>query len=204
LSKLRLKCEHFISHVHRFRKCCARIEARQVRLRVTDVELVYSSSFLSVSAQWEGLLEEILLEAVCGEKSMKRHNRRIVEVKSRTQLLNLLLFGGKKYLAIGNLKQAEEAASLFLVGGTPFSAVAEHNRTHIQQAAWIRNAIAHRSRHAMEKFRQGVPGVEALSASKRFPGPFLRHVFRVAPVQRRYEIYFWAYQTAAKEMADAW
>jgi len=138
------------------------------------------------------------------KKSKKRENRRVIEVRKRNQLKNVLLYPGKDYISIVGIKQAEELASLFLASGGPFSAVTETNRTYIQQAAWIRNAIAHQSLHAVGTFRRKVPGVAALPTSKRFPGAFLRHVFRISPSQRRYEIYFAAYQTAAREIAGAW
>jgi hypothetical protein len=64
--------------------------------------------------------------------------------KSR-HLENVLLCPGKEYLSIPSPARAEEMAALFIKSGGPFSAVAEANRTHIQQAMWIRNAIAHRS-----------------------------------------------------------
>ncbi len=206
MTTLKEKCERFVSHVYRFRSCCTSIETQyaRARLRVTDVELVYSSSFLSVCAQWEALLEEIIFEAVCGQMSRRRQNRRLVEIKNRAHLRALLLYPGKSYLSINGIKQAEELASLFVASGAPFSAVAAQNRTYIQQAGWIRNAIAHQSKYAIERFRRDVPGVGTLPTPKRFPGPFLRHEFRVAPAQRRYEIYFWAYQSAAREVAEAW
>lgn len=79
---------------------------------MTDVELVYTSSFLSVCAQWEALLEEILLEAVCGEESKKKGNINFVTFRHRNHLRNLLLFPSKSYISIESLKRAEELASL--------------------------------------------------------------------------------------------
>jgi hypothetical protein len=82
--------------------------------------------------------------------------------------------------------------------------VSDHNRTLLQQAVLIRNAIAHESSFAMHQFRNKVPGVATLPHSKRAPAAFLRHVFRVAPAQRRVDLYFAAYQSAAREIAAAW
>lgn len=192
--------------VLRFRRCCARIEGEfaRKRLRVTDVELVYSSSFLSVCSQWEAFLEETLFETVCGEKSSRQENRRFATFQKRKNLREVLLFPHKGFLSIPNLKDAEALAALFINQGRPISAVSEQNRTFLQQAVWIRNAIAHESSFAIEQFRAKVPGVTTLPRSKRSPGAFLRHEFRVAPSQRRVELYFAAYQSAAKEIAYAW
>ena len=208
MSRLSDRADRFVRRVLRYRSCCVRIEhefarARK-RLRVTDVELVYSSSFLSVCSQWESLLEDILFEAVCGEESPRPGNRRYATFKKRKHFEDVLLFPGKDYLSIQNLKHAEELAALFINQGRPISAVSEHNRTLLQQAVQIRNAIAHESSFAMKNFRANVPGVSALPRSKRSPGAFLRHEFRQEPSQRRYELYYVAYQSAAREIAGAW
>lgn len=171
---------------------------------MTDVELVYSSSFLSVSSHWESLLEEILFETVCGEESGRPGNQRYATFRKRRHLEDILLFPGKDYVSIPNLKRAEELAGLFISQGRPISAVSEPNRTLLQQATWVRNVIAHESAFAMQIFYKKVPGVDALPRSRRSPGAFLRHEFRQEPSQRRYELYFAAYQSAADEIARAW
>lgn len=198
--------DKFIRRVQRYRRCCVRIEEQFARsqLRVTDVELVYSSSFLAVCSQWESLLEEILYEAICGEESSKSGNHRYATFQKRKHLEDVLLFPGKDYLAIPTLKRAEQLASLFIRDGRPISAVSEPNSTFLQQAVQIRNAIAHQSEYAIKKFRHSVPGVSALPHSKRSPGAFLRHEFRLIPSQRRYELYYTAYQSAAVEIANSW
>ena len=206
MSRVSDHAERFVRGVIRYHNCCIRIEKQfaRKRLLITDVELVYSSSFLSVYSQWESLLEEILYEVVCGEESPKRGNRRFASFQTRRHLEDLLLFPGRDYLSIPNLKRAQELVALFVNQGRPISAVSDQNRTLLQQAVRIRNAIAHESSFAIGKFRASVPGVSALPRSKRSPGAFLRHEFRKAPSQRRYELYFAAYQSAAYEIADAW
>lgn len=206
MSRLSNHADRFVRRVNRYRSCCVRIEREfsWKRLRVTDVELVYSSSFLSVYSQWESLLQEILFEAVCGDESLRRGNRRYATFLTRRHLEEVLLFPGKDYLSIPSLKHAEELATLFIKQGRPISAVSESNRTFLQQAVRIRNAIAHENSFATKLFQKSVPGVGALPRSKRSPGAFLRHEFRTAPRQRRYELYYAAYQSAANEIAAAW
>ena len=165
---------------------------------------MYCSGFLSACSQWEALLEEILYEVVCGKASKISGNWRHATFKNRRYLEKILLFPEKGYLSIPNLKRAQELAELFINEGRPISAVSERNRTLIEQATRIRNAIAHDSSFAKRKFREGVPGVNSLPHKKRSPGAFLRHVFRQQPCQRRYELYFTAYREAAIEIANAW
>jgi hypothetical protein len=200
------RTDRFVRRVSLYRNCCRRIESEFAshRLRVTDVELVYSSSFLSVASHWETLLGEVIFDTVLGAKSNKPGNQRFAQFQNRQRLLDVLLFPNKDYVSIPNLRQAETLAALFVQGGRPISVVSEPNRTFIQQAVFIRNAIAHESDFAMDKFQTKVPGVTSLPGSKRSPGAFLRHEFRVSPSQRRYEIYFAAFQSAAAEIAAAW
>ena len=139
-----------------------------------------------------------------GKKSRKSGNQRYAQFTSRQKLMDVLLFPDKDYISIPNLKRAEELAALFIQNGRPLSAVSASNRTYLQQSGWIRNAIAHESDFAMQTFQNKVPGVAALPLSKRSPGAFLRHEFRVSPTQRRYEIYFASFQSAAREVAAAW
>lgn len=198
--------DRFIRRVKRYRNGCIRIEEQYAksRIRISDVELIYSSSFLSVNSQWESLLEQILFEAVCGQDNPKSGTRRFAKFSRRSVLENILLFPERGFLSISNIKRAEELTSLFITGGRPISAVSEPNRAFLQQAVQIRNAIAHDSNFSKRKFRDGVPGVTSLPPAKRTPGAFLRHEFRTAPSQRRYELYFMAYQTSAREIAAAW
>ena len=121
----------------------------QKKLKVTDVELVYCSSFLSVCSQWEALLEETLYESICGEPSRILSNKRYVTFERRQNLTDILLFPSKAYLSIPSLKRAEELAALFISDGRPISAVSHVNRELLHEAVKIRNAIAHESKSAI-------------------------------------------------------
>ena len=118
---------------------------------------------------------------------------------------NILTYrGGRPYLALGTVENALRVAEMLINKGRPLSAISQSNRTLINQAVQIRNAIAHDSDRAKKDFLRKVPGVAALPNSKRTPGAFLRHEFRVQPNQRRYEVYFSAYHVAANEIRNAW
>jgi hypothetical protein len=206
LTRLSDLAERFVRRLTRYQSCCVRIEEQfeLKRLKITDVELLYTSSFLSVCCLWESFLEATLYESVCGEESKKRGNQRRASFRKPTYLEEVLLFPNKDYLSIPTLKHAEAMNALFVKDGRPISAVSERNRTLLHQAVRIRNAIAHQTSFALGKFQESVPGVSALPRSKRTPGAFLRHEFRIAPSQRRYELYLAAYQSAAGEICSAW
>jgi hypothetical protein len=194
------------SYIHRLQRCCERVESEFAasRLRVTDVELVYTSGFLAIVTKWEAFLEDSLYESVCGRVPAKLSRRRHVDVNSRGHLQRILLHPNKDYVSFTTVKQARGLYGLFLKNDGPFGAVSEANQSYIQQAIWIRNAIAHSSDVAGRAFRERVPGVSALPSNRRHPGAFLRHQFRQSPSQRRLDLYCLAFLTAAAEMGDSW
>lgn len=198
--------ESFQRHIDRLAGCVERLEKHLVNreVSVTDAELLYTSAFLSVCARWQSFMEDSIIEASCGRESRSRTNYRHVEFQSRAALRRLLLYPDKDYISLPSLKQGIAMASLLVNQGRPLSQISEPNQTHIQQAVWIRNAIAHQSDHSLRVFREKVPGVSTLPHPRRRPGPFLRTVFRSSPTQRRYEIYFTAFKSAAKEVMKAW
>lgn len=190
----------------RYRNCCVRIEQPKVAsgLKVTDVELVYASSFLSVVTQWEAFMVDVIYEAVCGSRPHSGEIRRRVEVESRRALDDILLYPGKNYVSVSDVEDAEKLCGLFLKGAAPISAIEAPERTVIKQAKYIRNRIAHDSAHARAQFSKHVPSISALPRSKRKPGAFLRHQFRRSPSQRQYEVYFAAFRKAARDVAGCW
>lgn len=187
--------ERFRRSIRRYADCCVRMERehRLGRLRITDIELVYSSSFLSVCSRWETFLGSVLIEAACGAQSSIPGNWRKASFRSRKELSNILTHRGRPYLNVGTIEDAEQLMELLVNKGRPVSAVSETNRTLIRHATQIRNAIAHDSVMAKRNFREKVPGVRALPNSRQTPGAFLRHEYRVQPNRRRYEIYFTAF-----------
>ncbi len=194
------------AYVRRLQRCCVRVEGELTagRLRVTDVELVYASGFLSLVTKWEAFLEDSLYESVCGDVPKRLQNLRHIDVTSRGHLQRILLHPDKDYVSFTTVRQARELYDLFLKNAGPFGAITESNQTYIQQAIWIRNAIAHSSDAAARAFRMKVPGVSSLPPSRRAPGAFLRHEFRVSPSQRRLDLYCGAFLSAAAEMGSAW
>lgn len=200
------KVRALAEYVGRVKRCCQRVEVQfqSRRLYATDVELVYASGFLAAVTRWEAFLEESLHEAVCGSAPKALVQRRSIVVTKRAKLAEILLFPNKEFVSLTTVSQADGLFGLFLKDGGPFGVVDHTNRSYIQQAIWIRNAIAHSSGAAMGAFRSKVPGVGALPRNRRTPGTFLRHVFRVSPSQRRLDLYLGAMLSAASQMSDGW
>lgn len=206
MSQLDSVVDRFTRRLTNLDECCRRVEAQLSSggLLIRDVELLYSSTFLTACSSWESLLEDVLYEAVCGAPSALKGNFRLATFKSRTHFRDVLRRPNKEYFSMTSVPEVVRTASLFINEGRPFSAITDPNRTLLQQAFWIRNAIAHQSDAALKTFRTKVPGATALPPHRRFPAPFLRVLFRTSPDQRRYEPYFAAMATAATEIRSAW
>jgi len=206
LGPIEVLSRSFQGHIDRLAGCAQRLETllNNHRVSVTDVELVYISAFLSVCARWESFMEDTIIEASCGRGSRGQARFRHVDFRSRADLRRFLLYPNKEYFSLPSLKQGIALASILVKEGRPLSKISESNQTHIQQAAWIRNAIAHQSDYSLRVFRDKVSGVTSLPQRSRRPGPFLRTVFRISPMQRRYEIYFTAFKSATEEVMKAW
>jgi hypothetical protein len=206
LSRLSKDVEAFKRRVDRLLACCKRVETHLSAgtLGITDTELVYSSSFLSICCQWEGLLEQALLEAVCGSPSGNLSRQRLGTFRSKKHFRRALLHPNKDYIGLESLSKAIGLAKLYLPDGRPFSSVSASNQTYLGHCVLIRNAIAHQSDHAVIKFRSKVPGIATLPVRRRTPSAFLRHVFRQNPSQTRMDLYAAAFKSAATEIGAAW
>jgi hypothetical protein len=102
------------------------------------------------------------------------------------------------------IKRAIEVAELYLNGGVPFTLVSGVDRQTVAEAILIRNAIAHRSGSALQRFRKDVPWVDRLPTNQRRPGPYLRQVFRSSPAQTRHQAYFAGLGSVAGTIAANW
>lgn len=170
---------------------------------MTDSCLIYEATFLAATALFEALLEEMLVEMVCGADSTRRGVYRLVEVRNRS-VFRAIRHQDRQYARFLPFSNAKRLARAFLFDGRPFTTIAEQDADLLSQVVKTRNAIAHRSEKAMRQFRKEVPGVDLLPPWRRFPGPFLRSVFRAAPSQRRIDLYFNVLVVVAKRIADSW
>lgn len=195
--------QRFARDVDAFSGCCRRSEQAYAlgALRARDVELVYSSSFLSVCVRWESFLIDCLVECACDRSGRSV----LMSPRSRQHMWRLLKYPQRDFVSMPSLKSAVERAELFLhKRGLPFSSISEPNQTKLEHARLTRNAIAHHSEYALRSFRRKVSGVEALAKNQRFPGPFLRHRFRRNPDQKRWEMFFVVFRASAMEVESSW
>jgi hypothetical protein len=111
-----------------------------------------------------------------------------------------ILLQGDKYLVWLPFENTEKRAKLYLKGGGPFSELTGGDKSVMTTITTIRNAIAHKSDHALAKFEHTVVGSLPLLRGERSPSGFLRSQLRSGTVQNRFEIYIGELGRLASEL----
>lgn len=153
----------------------------------TDVAYIYEAIFLSLMTRFELLLEELFFGLLMGRRtSSNRRVRSKITVRSEGGLRRILL-SGDNYLNWFPYQRTVERAGYYLSSGLPFSSLDGGEKSFLTESIVIRNAVAHKSKHALKQFKNRVGGVSRLPPRERTPAGFLRSQFRAAPAQSRYE-----------------
>jgi hypothetical protein len=144
---------------------------------------------LRAVTSFEAFLEELFL-AILERKRIYRRDRVKLRMTphSRDALQEILLQGGK-YMAWLPFSNTENRAKLYLKDGRPFSELTNGDKSLIKTITTIRNAIAHKSPHAMGEFQRTVIGSNSLLRGEKKPASFLRSRVSSGSMQIRFEIY---------------
>ncbi len=201
LADLATQYQHRVS---RLLGCLNRVEAAQSNgdLKALDADLLYESTFITAVALFESMLEDLLVEAVCGPRG-RAGNYAIVTARSRDRF-RIVLRQGKAYVDLMPFKRVIDCARLYVNDGQPFASVPDADRSLLAQVQYTRNAIAHRSESATNEFKVKVPGVGSLPVNRQRPGPFLRTSYRTNPRQSRSELYLGTMARIASDVASSW
>jgi hypothetical protein len=178
------------------------LHARQ-KLGATECELLYESAFLYSIARFEGLLNALLGEFVCGQTSANVGHYSLIVPRNRPTFRNVLT-GGRPYIELMPFGRCVEISKRFLNNGKPFSDVDSADQHILAQAVLVRNAIAHRSDTAIKVFRSKVSGVNSLPANRQQPGAYLRRVYRAHPVASWNDLYLDTLEKVGGQLSLSW
>ncbi len=158
------------------------------RIVKRDLESVYESLFLRAVTSFESFLEALFI-AILREKVTYTGARVSVRIKTTPKgAIWDILLQRDQYLTWLPYNNTEDRAKLYLKDGRPFSDLTDGDRSTIMTITTIRNAIAHKSEHAMGQFRNKVIGSMALLPQERSPAGFLRSPVRGGQ-QNRFQVY---------------
>jgi hypothetical protein len=151
-----------------------------------DVSLFYEGILIRTVTGFEGLMEELFVGLLAGSIMPGRNVHPRVTFNSPIVARDVML-GGRAYVDWLPYHHTDKRASAFFRGGCPFTNLEKADIKLLEKLILIRNAVAHQSRSARNKFENEVIGGAPVLPVERTPAGYLRTMFRTAPDQTRYE-----------------
>ena len=187
----RLPVDSFMKNLRRIDYTRKRMEVlySQKNIVLRDLDAVYEALFLRAVTSFEVFLEDHFVAIVSGRANLAKRRASVrMTAASPKALMDILLQGGA-YMAWLPFSHTERRAHIYLRDGRPFSDLTDGDKSIIRSITIIRNAIAHRSSHAMSEFNRVIIGAQSLLPIEKTPAGFLRARVRRGPTLNRFEIY---------------
>lgn len=184
----------FQRKINRLDETRRRIEAARLsgNLHLADVEATYAGLFLQAVVAYETAIEDFVLGLLVrpgGIRSTHKDVRARVNVRNYAHAMELAGGPGSKYPSWIGRNDLEAISNMLLHKGLPFKrSNPPLDWSYVQKAQHIRNAIAHPSEHAMEKFRRHVIQNTPLPKRERTAPGYLRGRATGSP-QTRWELF---------------
>ena len=166
-----------------------------------DLELVYAGLYLDAITSFENFIEDLFIRLLVGTAA---HPSRFVVpkivFKSPVTCRNIV-YGGRSYVDWFPYEQTQRRAEMFFQRGLPFTALNDSDKNSMNQMLCIRNAIAHKSRHALTRFNRVVINERPLLSQEKTPIGYLRSSYTISPPQTQYELILNDMVTIAHELS---
>ncbi len=178
----------FINHLTALEMTRVKMEELLVRgeLDLDDIEQVYSGLYLDIFTSFEGLLENLFFGLLLGKFTSVSPDIVSKVSAQSSPAAHDILFIGKDYLEWLPYQNTLKRAEVCFENGIPFSRLDDGDKSKLQYYYWIRNAIAHTSDFAQQKFEDKVIRSQIVTPRERKPTGYLRGIFR-SPSQRQYQ-----------------
>ena len=150
-----------------------------------DITLFYEGIFLKTITSLESSLEELFIGLLTGGIEPPLDVNPRAQFKSPVVARDIT-FGGRAYVDWLPYSHTEKRANAFFRGGRPFSRLEHDDKKQLERMLTIRNAVAHQSRAARNKFNRVIASTPLLPA-ERTPAGYLRSVFASTPRRRQYQ-----------------
>lgn len=182
--------EQLITHNNELENTRSRIEALLVsgHISTSDVESVYSGLYLSLFTEFEGTIENLFLGLLSGKYYSKTLNIQCALKIKPTRMTQDVVFGGRAYVDwVPYSEYTVPRAKRFFLNGEPFTLIDRNQRSNLDDYCTIRNAIAHKSDTAHNKFQLMIQGLPLLP-QERTPAGYLRSKPSPPSPQTQFEI----------------
>lgn len=154
-----------------------------------DIEIIYNGLFLDALTCFENFIEELFINLLIDDSIHPSFSVKAKHKFNSTKICREIVYAGKKYVDWFPYDFTIKRAEIFLKNGKPFTNLDKTDRMVLAQIFYIRNAIAHKSRHSINMFKKQVIEGFILMAREKTPVGFLRSIYAMAPSQTRYEYY---------------
>ena len=194
--------DRFIGHLRyvRFTQTKTdRLLSRSILVR-RDADFIYSGLYLESVCPFERFIEVLFTGLL-----VRRLSHRSPAVSCTTPTMSLyrartVLRGGKKYIDWLPFDRTESLAEIYFRDGLPFKSLLPNEKRLLKSIHLTRNAIAHKSSHAISLFEREVIGTIPITSAERTPAGFLRSQFRKAPQQNRFENFVYELASIARRL----
>jgi hypothetical protein len=152
-----------------------------------DILQAYSGLFFDLFTSFEGAIEELFLGILNGDiRHAQSTVSRLLRISPKSQVENALL-RGEDYLKWLPYSITRKRADIYFSGGRPFDNITQVNINILQNYQAIRNAIAHKSKSALNKFNNLIATL-VLLPHERTPSGYLRSIPNPAAGQTQLQI----------------
>ncbi len=173
LEMTRSKMEHLFNNGHIVRR---------------DIEQVYEGLYIDSITSFESFIEKLFIGMLVGNIA---HNFSKVIPRAKFKSYTIardIVYGGRNYVDWFPYEYfSEKRAKGFFRNGWPFTCLDKNDKKQLEIIMIIRNALAHKSTHAILKFKNEIVSSKPLLPKERTPSGYLRSRFRINPIQTQYE-----------------
>jgi hypothetical protein len=163
---------------------------------------IVALAFMKAFTVWEVFLEEAFVAYLVGARGLTGRERKRYFFPEGPSQARRFLRGDRNICDWSDVSVVTQRAVMHFRRGEPFRSALEARKMRLGQAKRVRNAIAHSSQDAWEKFRQVVRDEIAYVPYAISPGGFLCTDVIGEPTHAYIEEFLDAFRSAASEISQ--
>lgn len=140
-----------------------------------DRNQVYAGAYVAYLAFFEQQLEELFIGLLTGKYLHPKNEVRPLVLMPSAKAAKSIITGGRSYVDwLPYDQHTRKRAPAFLLAGEPFYSLSKPDRSSLERASILRNAVAHQSDHSQRRFSKEFTAGKALRSSELQPAGYLR------------------------------